>query len=235
MSNLEKAARQAKPASLRPKQHDYASYVGYTRALEAYCDSLEQAEPVVLAHNDILRMAREAGWPASVVHPHGPGVDTSGYSALAALERFAALVRADVVASAKKAEPVVDDLVTLVLRMARNLKRAGHPAMADRAVDFLRRKGLQPSPLRDDSAALEQAEPVTVCCCGDPTIYCDQCPKQAEPVVAQAEPVALTDAAIEAAITTWFGWRMSDDSDHAPFRDRMRAAIKAAQDFKEAT
>jgi hypothetical protein len=56
----------------------------------------------------------------------------------------------------------------------------------------------------------------------------------------QAEPVELTDAAIEAAITAWFGWRMSDDSDHAPFRgetfpDRMRAAIKAAQDFKEAT
>jgi hypothetical protein len=51
----------------------------------------------------------------------------------------------------------------------------------------------------------------------------------------QAEPVGLTDAAIEAAITAWFGWHMSDDSDHAPFRDRMRAAIKAAQDFKEAT
>jgi hypothetical protein len=57
--------------------------------------------------------------------------------------------------------------------------------------------------------------------------------QQAEP--AQAEPVELTDAAIEAAITAWFGWHMSDDSDHAPFRDRMRAAIKAAQDFKEAT
>ena len=75
-------------------------------------------------------------------------------------------------------------------------------------------------------------------------------PVQAEPVaeshkqatggdngqsMTQAEPVALTDAAIEAAITAWFGWHMSDDSDHAPFRDRMRAAIKAAQDFKEAT
>ena len=57
-------------------------------------------------------------------------------------------------------EPVVDDLVALVLRMARDLKRAGHPAMADKAVDFLRRKNLQPSPLRADSAGLEQADPV---------------------------------------------------------------------------
>jgi hypothetical protein len=50
----------------------------------------------------------------------------------------------------------------------------------------------------------------------------------------QAEPVVLTDAAIEAAITAWFGWHMSDDSDRAPFQDRMRAAIKAANNFKGA-
>jgi hypothetical protein len=111
-------AVQAEPVSLRPKQHDYASYVGYTRALEAYCDGLEQAEPVALAHKDILRMAREAGWPASVLHPHGPGVDTSGYLLVSALERFAALVRADVVASAKnleqQAEPVVEPVTEAV-------------------------------------------------------------------------------------------------------------------------
>ena len=94
-------AQQAEPVTSRPRERDYASFVGYARALEEHCDAL-----------------------------------------------------------GKQAEPVVDDLVTLVLRMARDLKRAGHPAMADRAVDFLRRKGLQPSPLRDDSAALEQAEPV---------------------------------------------------------------------------
>ncbi len=58
MSNLEKAARQAKPASLRPKQHDYASYVGYTRALEAYCDGLEQAEPV--NRIEVIRRALDA-------------------------------------------------------------------------------------------------------------------------------------------------------------------------------
>ena len=44
-------AKQAEPVALRPKQHDYASYVGYTRALEAYCDSLEQAEPVADSGN----------------------------------------------------------------------------------------------------------------------------------------------------------------------------------------
>jgi hypothetical protein len=41
--------QQAEPASLRPKQHDYASFVGYARALESYCDGLEQAEPVAWA------------------------------------------------------------------------------------------------------------------------------------------------------------------------------------------
>jgi hypothetical protein len=56
--------------------------------------------------------------------------------------------------------------------------------------------------------------------------------QQAEPVV---EPVELTDAAIEAAITTWFGDHKLDYFDNDEFLDRMRAAIKAAQDFKEAT
>jgi hypothetical protein len=65
------------------------------------------------------------------------------------------------------------------------------------------------------------------------TVLEDALAQQAAPQ--QAEPVELTDAAIEAAITAWFEWHMSDDSDHAPFRDRMRAAIKAAQDFKEVT
>jgi len=37
---------QAEPVASRPKERDYVSHVGYTRALEAYCDSLEkQAEP----------------------------------------------------------------------------------------------------------------------------------------------------------------------------------------------
>jgi hypothetical protein len=44
-------AKQAEPVALRPKQHEYASYVGYTRALEAYCDLLEQAEPVADSGN----------------------------------------------------------------------------------------------------------------------------------------------------------------------------------------
>jgi hypothetical protein len=59
-----------------------------------YSSPQQQAEPVALAHKDIIRMAREAGWPADVLHPHGPGVDTSGYLLVPALERFAALVAA---------------------------------------------------------------------------------------------------------------------------------------------
>jgi hypothetical protein len=51
-------AVQAEPVSLRPKQHDYASYVGYTRALEAYCDGLEQAEPV--NRIEVIRRALDA-------------------------------------------------------------------------------------------------------------------------------------------------------------------------------
>jgi hypothetical protein len=31
----------------RPNERDYASFVGYARALELYCDGLEQAEPAV--------------------------------------------------------------------------------------------------------------------------------------------------------------------------------------------
>ena len=54
----------------------------------------------------------------------------------------------------------------------------------------------------------------------------------------QAEPVAFTDAAIEAAITAWFGWNngptASMMTDVSGFEGRMRAAIKAACDFKEA-
>jgi hypothetical protein len=49
----------------------------------------------------------------------------------------------------------------------------------------------------------------------------------------QAEPVVLTDAAIEAAITAWFGEYQLDYFDSEELRDRMRAAIKAANDFKE--
>ena len=47
----------------------------------------------------------------------------------------------------------------------------------------------------------------------------------------QPEPVALTGEAIEAALTEWFGGSRSDGSG---FEGRMRAAIKAACDFKEA-
>jgi hypothetical protein len=97
------------------------------------------------------------------------------------------------------------------------------------------------------AAHKEQAEPVAMSASGmtkelafinGKTYHID--PRQAQWIedrlrAVQAEPVKLTDAAIEAAITTWFEWRMSDDSDDAPFRDRMRAAINAAQDFKEAT
>lgn len=47
----------------------------------------------------------------------------------------------------------------------------------------------------------------------------------------QAEPVVFTDAAIEAALAEWFGEGRNDGSG---FEGRMRAAIKAACDFKEA-
>jgi len=49
----------------------------------------------------------------------------------------------------------------------------------------------------------------------------------------QAEPVELADKAINVAITTWFGDHKLDYFDNDEFLDRMRAAIKAAQDFKE--
>ena len=43
----------------------------------------------------------------------------------------------------------VDDLVALVARLARSLRKAAPAdALADRAMDYLRRKGLNPSPLR---------------------------------------------------------------------------------------
>lgn len=44
-----------------------------------------------MSRDDIIRMAREAGWPASVLRPHGPGVDTSEYLLVPTLERFANL------------------------------------------------------------------------------------------------------------------------------------------------
>ena len=47
-----------------------------------------------MTRDDIIRMALEAGWPASVLRPHGPGVDTSEYLLVPTLERFAALVAA---------------------------------------------------------------------------------------------------------------------------------------------
>jgi hypothetical protein len=58
---------QAEPVSLRPKQHDYASYVGYTRALEAYCDGLEQAEPVADAVRGECRLW-DSQWTNVVNH-----------------------------------------------------------------------------------------------------------------------------------------------------------------------
>ncbi len=60
-------AVQAEPVSLRPKQHDYASYVGYTRALEAYCDGLEQAEPVADAVRGECRLW-DSQWTNVVNH-----------------------------------------------------------------------------------------------------------------------------------------------------------------------
>lgn len=43
----------------------------------------------------------------------------------------------------------VDDLVALVARLARSLRKAAPAdALSDRALDYLRRKGLNPSPLR---------------------------------------------------------------------------------------
>jgi hypothetical protein len=98
------------PDPIGPLSKETAEWI-WKSAIAIYKQQAEPVvEPVALAHKDILRMAREAGWPASVLHPHGPGVDTSGYLLVSALERFAALARADVVASAKnleqQAEPV---------------------------------------------------------------------------------------------------------------------------------
>jgi hypothetical protein len=52
-------------AMTRPVESDYASQVAYTRALEAYCDSLEQpeqgpVEDVVAYHSDGTRTVRIA-------------------------------------------------------------------------------------------------------------------------------------------------------------------------------
>jgi hypothetical protein len=65
--------KQAEPAvdravTSRPNERDYASFVGYTRALEAYCDLLEQAEPGV---ESMLRAGRfcDANCTAMDHHP----------------------------------------------------------------------------------------------------------------------------------------------------------------------
>lgn len=48
------------------------------------------------------------------------------------------------------ADPRLDDLATLVRRLARSLdKPCGDTLLARQALDYLRRKGLQGSPLRD--------------------------------------------------------------------------------------
>jgi hypothetical protein len=71
--------------------------------------------------------------------------------------------------------------------------------------------------------AQQQAGPVV-----DP--QCPLCGGSRLAAPQQAEPVELSDEAIEAAITEWF--RCKYDFDYAPFRHRMQAAIKAANDFK---
>ena len=40
----------------------------------------------------VIALAREAGWPATVLHPQGCSVDTDEYQLIPTLERFAALV-----------------------------------------------------------------------------------------------------------------------------------------------
>jgi hypothetical protein len=56
-------------------------------------------------------------------------------------------------------DALVADLRVLVMRMARDLQRTGHPAMADKAMDFLKRHGLEPSPLREEAAPSAEPTP----------------------------------------------------------------------------
>ena len=67
--------------------------------------------------------------------------------------------------------------------------------------------------------------------CTRPACVLAQRDEMRDKLMKQGEAVVLTDEAIEAALTEWFGGGRSDGSG---FEGRMRAAIKAACDFKEA-
>jgi hypothetical protein len=45
----------------RPKESDYTSQVAYTRALEKYCDELQEQEPVAFANDDWMQITFPMG------------------------------------------------------------------------------------------------------------------------------------------------------------------------------
>ena len=49
----------------RPLESDYTSHVAYTRALEGYCDALEQPERKPLTDKEILTYRHMIDWTAS--------------------------------------------------------------------------------------------------------------------------------------------------------------------------
>lgn len=59
----------------------------------------------------------------------------------------------DTPCAAQPGAATVDDLVTLVVRLAHSLKKAQPDnGLPSKALDYLQRKGLQPSALRSDPA-----------------------------------------------------------------------------------
>ncbi len=78
-----------------------------------------------MTKDQIIALAREAGWPLSVLRPSGVHVDNSDEPLIPCLERFAALVAA---AEREACAKICDD-------------RIGTRAMARHCADLIRARG----------------------------------------------------------------------------------------------
>jgi hypothetical protein len=108
--------------------------------------------PVEPTNDMVARALRECGDIGAGSCGERSAVDGSDMRAV-----YDAMIAAAPPAPTSTPDALVANFRVLVMRMARDLQRAGHPAMADKAMDFLKRHGLGPSPLRDEAAP--SAEP----------------------------------------------------------------------------
>ena len=174
-------AVQAKQVTSRPKERDFVSHVGYTRALEAYCDSLVQAEPVVEPVN-IKALAAKAGLPLA-------WISETGVIQWSQLERLVALAF-PLHSSAQQAEPVgrLRDLLINTAATAVDAERQGRYPGAARVADWL----LEEHPQQAEPVQPEQKfagafnDGVLEGALREREIWLQQLDQQAEPV---AEPV----------------------------------------------